>query len=133
MEKGGSRGVRHHDHMKEPEFDSVGNLVIGNYIATVCHNCNARLTNKRTTLNCYMHNGGRYDIHLFLKDIEPGNNQKVYILPKEANSIYMFKIGNISFVDSLNFLPSSLDKLSRSLVEKDEDKKDVFKITHQLL
>lgn len=55
-----TRGVRHHDHFKQPIFatDSNGKrkLVAGNYIGTICSGCNLLLTNKRSCMKVKMHN-----------------------------------------------------------------------------
>ena len=62
-----------------------------------------------------MHNGGGYDLNLFLKDVTPDKKNRVYILPKGATKYYVVRVGRLAFKDSIHFLPFSLDKLSKSL------------------
>ena len=81
-----TRGVRHHDHFKQPIFTTDENgkreLVAGNYFATICSGCNLLLTNKRSCMKVKMHNGGGYDFSNFLCDVEPKKGESVFILPK---------------------------------------------------
>ena len=129
---GGSKAVRHHDHLIPPVYKD-GELFSGNYIATICHSCNTQITNKRRIMNVYMHNGGKYDTHLFLGDVRPEEKENVFILPKQGNGIYMFKVGNINFIDSLNFLPESLGKLAESLAVGVDIRSEAFPITYKTL
>ena len=66
-------------------------------------------------MSVIMHNGGGYDLNLFLKDVNPDKKNRVYILPKGATKYYVVRIGRMAFKDSIHFLPFSLDKLTKSL------------------
>ena len=80
-----SRAVRHQNHCKQPIFetDSNGkiNLIEDNYVATICNACNLVLTNKRVRMNVMMHNGGGYDIHNILFDVELLKGESCFIQP----------------------------------------------------
>ena len=114
-----TRATKHHDHTLAPIYTNLPNgeryLQVGNYIATICSGCNLKLTNKRKTMNVYLHKAGGYDLHLFMRDVELLKNEKSFILPKQSTKYYTFKVGKIAFIDSLNFLPFSLNKLVNSL------------------
>ena len=100
-----TRGVKHHDHFKQPKLGPILNgktqVEKGNYIETICSGCNLLLTNKRHQMSVMMHNGGGYDMNLFLKDLEPQDKENVFILPKQSTKFYTIKIGKLSFKDTL--------------------------------
>merc|ERR1712082_602344 len=114
-----SRAVKHHNHCKQTVFktDSNGKRTLkeGNYVATICNACNLVLTNKRVRMNVMLHNGGGYDIHNFLFDVELLKGESCFILPKQSTKYYTIKIGRLAFVDTLNYFPFSLSKLADSL------------------
>ena len=130
-----TRSVKHHDHCKLPLIGTSSNgkrkILSGNYIATICNACNLVLTNKRRRMNIMMHNGGGYDINLFLKDIELLKGESVFILPKQATKFYTIKIGNLAFIDTLNYFPFSLSKLADSLTGENGQMK--LSITRKIL
>ena len=111
--------VKHHDHCKSPVYEYNPNgerkLISGNYIATICNACNLKLTNKRKIMNVNMHNGGDYDWKLFLSDVETQKKERVFLLPKQSTKFYTIRIGNLAFIDTLNYFPFSLSKMVDSL------------------
>lgn len=121
--------VRHHCHFT------------GEYLGAAHSKCNilARRT-KHFPVLC--HNMSKYDLHLFIKnlndvdgdiDIIPHNKEVFISVTKNINlgGNHSFKI---RFLDSFRFMPSSLEKLVKTL---DEDSifitKEVFKNNHQVL
>ena len=82
-------------------------------------------------MNIMIHNGGGYDLHLFLKDLDVAKKEKVFIIPKQAIKFYTIKIGNLAFIDTLNYLPFSLSKLADSLTGKNGEIK--LSITRNIL
>ena len=130
-----TRAVKHHDHCKFPLYENKPNgerkMISGNYIATICSACNLRLVNKRRTMNINIHNGGGYDLNLFLKDLDVQKKEKVFMLPKQANKFYTIKIGNLAFIDTLNYFPFSLSNLADSLTG--ENGQMNLSITHKIL
>ena len=99
-----SHAVKHHDHCKQPVFKTDSNgkktLIEGSYLATICKACNLVLTNKRDRMNVMMHNGGGYNIHNFLFDVELLKGESCFILPKQSTKYYTIKIGRLAFVDT---------------------------------
>ena len=82
-------------------------------------------------MNVMLHIGGGYDIHRFLKDVNFLKKELVFLLPKQSTKFYNVKIGNISFIDTLNYLPFSLAKLSDSLTGENGEMK--LSITRKIL
>ena len=138
---------RHHNHLIHGAYilDENGSQVEGedgypkitrsNFISAACMKCNIQQTNKRKNLDVFLHNSGGYDLQLFLKDIDPSKYKSTFILPKTShNKLYMFKVDNITFKDSLNFLPFGLDKLAElNVINGGGQRKDSLPITVQLL
>ena len=61
-----------------------------------------------------IHNGGGYDTHNFIKDVEVLKGESVFILPKQVTKFHTIKIGRLAFIDTLNYFPFSLIKLADS-------------------
>jgi hypothetical protein len=98
--------VRHHDH------------VTNKFIGALCSQCNLKENNKYFKTIVVFHNFSGYDGHFiiryatkFLHDKNPYcfNTQK--IISKSSEKIKHFQYGNIIFIDSMNHLNGSLDKL----------------------
>ena len=72
-------------------YDDKGNQVFedgypavtrSNFISAACAACNLKQTHKRKDLDVFMHNNGGYDMHLFLKDIDPSKYKNTFIFSK---------------------------------------------------
>jgi hypothetical protein len=135
-----NKKVKHHDH------------ITGNFIDTLCSDCNLKYQYKRF-LPVYIHNLKGYDSHLFVKSLyqygykpeEKGsniscipNNEERYIsfskLIKvdeyEKDGIVKPVMFEIRFLDTFSFMGTSIDKLSKNLAlecKNIEDKRAVFK------
>ena len=59
------------------------------------------------------HNLGGYDAHLLMQGMArvPG---EIKCIPNNTEKYISFSLGNVKFIDSINFLQSSLDKLVKS-------------------
>jgi len=115
--------TRHHCHLT------------GQYLFPACNNCNLQLKPKKCKDNKYFlpiifHNGSRYDSHYIVKHFAKQYTQKmsakgqkvtyedVKIIPLNGERFLQFQIANIKFLDSFQFLSSSLKNLV-SLLLKD--------------
>jgi hypothetical protein len=94
----------HHDHMT------------GKYIGA-CHSlCNLQLKYKYKAIPVVMHNFKSYDSHLILEGIRGSRN--VTVIPSNSEHYISISIDNkFKFIDSYQFLPSSLAKLVDELPE----------------
>ena len=60
-----------------------------------------------------------YDSHLIIKEVSK-SNMKVAVIPNELEKYMTFKInGSLVFIDSLQFIKSSLDSLVKNLMDED--------------
>ena len=89
----------HHDHLKQ--FD--------NYITALCFKCNVQ-TRVQTKLLMFAHHAN-YDFQFILRYSE--QNWNIKLLPQKSSLNYYRLVlnGNISFMDSYQFLKSSLSNL----------------------
>ena len=97
--------VRDHDHFN------------GNYRGAAHAKCNLNAS-KPTFVPMFFHNGGKYDIHLFFtKLITICKEKKIYfnILPCDEQTYFSVQIGCIKILDSIRFLPKSLEDLAGQL------------------
>ena len=67
-----------------------------------------------------MHNFGGYDSHNFFGDVETVKGESVFILAKGATKFYTVRIGELAFIDTLNYFPFSLAKLSDTMTGGNE-------------
>ena len=118
--------VRHHEHIS------------GQYLFAACNNCNLQLKPKkfakksgdkrqRNQANDFFvpilfHNGAGFDYHFVIKHVHrkylerQKANQKVTIddvnvIPQNSEKYLMFQIGHLRFLDSFQFLSTSLEQL----------------------
>ena len=117
--------VHHHDH------------VTGDYIGAACNNCNLQLKprhHQNFFVPVVFHNLKNYDGHIILKYFrhciaEPLRNQKGYrdiqVIALNSERYISFEFNGFRFIDSFQFLPSSLDKLV-SILTLDGDNKFIF-------
>ena len=124
--------VRYHDHVN------------GQYLFAACNNCNLQLKPtkcKRSSsksdegtffLPVIFHNGKNYDWHFVLKHFEKKYVSRrakdnsisfddVKIIPSNTEKYLQFQIGNIRFLDSYQFLTTSLDELVTLLLGGGKD------------
>ena len=121
----------HHEWNAEVATDDVTKKVTKpNYIGALCSQCNINITMKLKKLSVLANNATRCDNHFVLSaitdDFKPpdmilksGENfLEIEVTPKtEAKE----KTCRLCFLDSFNFIGSSLDKLSNSLKTLDHN------------
>ena len=115
--------VRHHDHLS------------GRFIAATCNNCNLKLkfkksgvgAEKKFFLPIFAHNMKGYDGHLIIKHLQKKymQNEEIQVIASNTEKFLAFSIGQLRFLDSLQFLNASLDTLV-NVVAKD----DIYKFKH---
>ena len=92
--------VRDHDHMT------------GKYRVAAHNECNfkLKLNPKTTPIPVIFHNLKGYDGHLLMQAMARARGE-IKCIPTNTEKYISFSLGNLRFVDSVNFLLSSLDKL----------------------
>ena len=69
----------------------------------------------------FFHNLKNYDDHIIIKNLtESIFHSQVTIIPSSLEKYIGFFIGKFAFLDSLSFLPTSLDTLSKNLSSEDK-------------
>ena len=115
--------VRHHCHLT------------GRFIAATCNNCNLKfkfkksgtLSEKKFFLPVIAHNMKGYDGHLIIKHLQKKHvdHEEINVIASNTEKFLAFSIGQLRFLDSLQFLNGSLDTLV-NVIAKD----DVAKFKH---
>ena len=66
------------------------------------------------------HNLKGYDSHLIFKELSRFNNLKINVIPNKLEKYMAFTVNeNLVFIDSMQFMNSTLDKLVKNLNDKD--------------
>ena len=101
--------VRDHDHLN------------GRFRGAVHDTCNLqyRIDPKRIKVPVIIHNLKHYDAHLILSSVKP-HHGRIECIPTNTEKYISFKIGTATFIDSCQFMLSSLDKLANNLTEFNE-------------
>ncbi|KAF8794328.1 hypothetical protein HNY73_002319 [Argiope bruennichi] len=94
--------VRDHDHLT------------GAYRGAAHNSCNLkfRIANHIPVL---IHNLRNYDSHLLMHGIGKFKEQKIYCIPQNSEKYISFSFGSLRFIDSFQFLNTSLEKLVQNL------------------
>ena len=72
------------------------------------------------------HNLRGYDSHLVIEQIyQLYPNKDILSIPKNYEKFMSFKIGELKFIDSSQFMSSSIEKLSENSYEHENDKKQI--------
>ena len=80
-------------------------------------NLNYQIPLKKFKIPIFFHNGKKYDFHLFIKELGM-YDENIEVLPQNVENYLQIKWGtHLVFKDSIQFLNSSLSKLSESLNE----------------
>ena len=99
-------------------YHSVGPK-ISNYRYTLCNRCNLTFASNKNIfpISIVFHNLSGYDSHLIISELEKyaKNREKIQIIPRNSEKYISFTIGRWRFIDSFQFLHSSLDTLVQSM------------------
>jgi hypothetical protein len=103
----------------------------GKYRGATHQRCNITYFCNRY-LPVVFHNLKGYDSHFIIKEAydisERLKNPKIDVIPNSYEKFMSFNIGSLKFIDSLQFMASSLDTLVKNLY----DKKDKYKNFHNM-
>ena len=105
----GADRVRDHDHL------------LGNYRGPAHNECNLnyKFSGK---IPVVLHNLRGYDSHLIMDGLGKITSEKISCIPNNTEKYISFSVGNLVFIDSLQFLNSSLEKLVDNLRKEGPDK-----------
>ena len=96
---------------------------------SLCNRCNLTYASSRLfPVPVVIHNLSGYDSHLLIQAIK--QDQRVRIIPKNTEKVLSLTVDGFRFIDSLAFLPSSLQNLVNSLKqEKGASYQNYFPLT----
>ena len=93
--------------------------ITGKYRGAAHRNCKSKLKTRKK-LSIIFHNLEGYDGHFIIKALSHFQNIKIEVIPKSAEKYMSIIINkNITFIDSMQFLNSSLDTLVKNLENGD--------------
>lgn len=96
---------RDHDHA----------ILKDNFRGAACQGCNLNLK-RRDYIPCFFHNLSNYDCHHIISAIgQVSDGEDLSCIPRNKEKYISFSWGKLRFLDSMNFLSSSLDKLVKDL------------------
>ena len=73
------------------------------------------------------HNLKGYDAHHILRSaVDIVGKEKIHVIPQSTEKFMTFSIGDLKFLDTAQFMPSSLDTLTENLKTKNLDKFEKF-------
>ena len=107
----GTDRVRDHDHLKQGF----------NYRGAAHNACNLNYKNP-SYIPVIFHNLRGYYGHLIMSGISESQPRKISCIPNNTEKYISFSIGSLRFIDSLQFLNSSLDKLVANLAKQGIEK-----------
>ena len=86
----------------------------------ILHNsCNINYNPDKTHINVLIHNAKSYDTHFILSHANPKKHGKVSCIPRTTEQYVSFRIGNLIFKDSMQFMNKGLEALV-STIDKSE-------------
>ena len=83
-------------------------------IAAACNNCNLNCTQSRFTCVLF-HNLCNFDAHVLCESLGQFKNYRLRCIPQTSEKYVSFSLGDLRFLDSFHFLPSSLEMLVENL------------------
>ncbi|KAM7281372.1 uncharacterized protein ISCGN_005937, partial [Ixodes scapularis] len=99
------RKVRDHDHFS------------GSYRQSLCQGCNLNLRVNKKVIPVLAHNHS-YDLAFILPKLDLFESKDIKVLATSCQQFKRLDVGNLRFLDSLAFLPASLDALVQDLRSK---------------
>ena len=118
--------VRDHDHLT------------GDYRGAAHNECNLALKYKKVNdrmvdsfvIPVVFHNLRGYDAHVLMESLGKYKKRKLSCIPNNSERYISFSLGNLRFIDSFQFLGTSLEKLVSNLAAEGKDK---FKLLTQYI
>ena len=110
----GADRVRDHDHLTGLYRGSAHNQC----------NLNYKFTGK---IPIVLHNLRGYDSHLIMQGLGKLKDRKISCIPNNTEKYISFSVGNLEFIDSLQFMNASLEGLVSNLAKEGHDKFRVLK------
>lgn len=88
-----------------------------NHLSGSIHGFGTQICNYRNIyfIPVVMHNSKSYDNHFILKQMPKNFAKNITLIPCSIEKIQMFTLDSLRFVDSYQFLDTSLEKLVRNL------------------
>ena len=114
-----SQKVRDHDHLGVK--GDVNSPTYSNFRGATCDACNLQLK-PPTFIPVIMHNLKGYDSHLLLSEATTIQKKKIACIPNNMEKYLSFSIGNLRFLDSYQFMGSSLETLVDNLTRVEGEK-----------
>lgn len=117
---------RDHDHAVEGVARGEGEVGRGNYLGAACQVCN--LNRKRSPfIPVFFHSLSSYDAHHIVSALgQLSDGDDMSCIPKTKEKYISFEWGKLRFLDSFNFLTSSLEKLVNDLSSDELTALDLF-------
>ena len=106
--------VRHHNHLTPK------------YIGAACNSCNINCKQNKYFLPIVIHNCRGYDSHLIMQSIGLFKDSNIKCIAYNMEKYIAFSLGPLRFIDSLQFMNSSLDKLVENLKLSGETRFELF-------
>ena len=102
------------DYASPHDFSSQINSSFTNYRGASCNRCNLMMR-PPSFVPVIFHNLKGYDSHLLLSEATVLGDKKIQVIASSMEKYTSFSIGNLRFLDSFQFLSSSLDTLIENL------------------
>ena len=91
-------------------------IIIIGAVRGIAHNtCNVNYKPNKCMVNVFIHNAKSYDTHLILSHANPEKHGRISCIPPTTEQYVSFRIGNLIFKDSMQFMNKSLDGLVSSM------------------
>ena len=95
--------VKHHNHIS------------GEFIGAAHNSCNINCKQNKRFLPVVFHNLRGYDSHLIMQSVGLFKDKNIKCIANNMEKYISFSLGPLRFIDSLQFMNSSLDKLVENL------------------
>lgn len=99
-----SRIVRHHNHLT------------GEYIGPACNSCNINCEQAKF-IPVLFHNLKNFDAHILCENLGCFKDHRLKCIAQNSERYVSFSLDKLRFIDSLQFLPASLESLVENLAQ----------------
>lgn len=93
----------------------------GKYRGAAHSECNSNYWNRDRKIPVFFHNLKNYDAHFIIKKIAKVFDQDPEIIAQTFEKYMTFSVGHVRFLDTFNFMASSLDSLVKNLRNDDKN------------